>query len=533
VSAKVLVVALDACDPATVRSLAARGRVPTLARLLDSWATSVVDNPFGLFVGTLWTTFFTARDPTRTNFYCWEEIDPQSYERRLTSPLDLRGVPFWDTVSAAGRRVAVLDVPHSRAVTALNGIHVVEWGCHDRHFGFHTQPPELAGEIAARFGFHPVLGVDPFEAREFAPDDYAHRAGPLRTPAEERALRDGLLTGIEAKERLSLRYLDDSDWDLFLTVFGDSHGVGHQAWYLHDPAHPRHDPALAAALGDPVDQIYQRLDSALAAHLEMASADATVVVLLSHGMGPHYDGTHLLAEVLTRIDRVDDGRAPAGTPLMRTAKDAWARLPRAARGRLAPLVAAPLRRRTPRTSPEENTAAERRSQRFYPNPNNFVYGGVRMNLVGREPQGRVRPGAEFDAVCDRLAADLLDLVNVETGRPVVDAVTRTDEHYRRHPDDMLPDLFIDWNRRSLIETVWSPKVGVVHVPYTHWRTGDHRPDGLLLAAGPGIEPGATHPRLRMIDLAPTLAARLGVTLPDVDGRPVAWLADTVGAPTRT
>jgi predicted AlkP superfamily phosphohydrolase/phosphomutase len=218
---------------------------------------------------------------------------------------------------------------------------------------------------------------------------------------------------------------------------------------------------------------------------------------------------------------------------MRTAKDAWARLPRAARGRLAPLVAAPLRRRTPRTSPEENTAAERRSQRFYPNPNNFVYGGVRMNLVGREPQGRVRPGAEFDVVCDRLAADLLDLVNVETGRPVVDAVTRTDEHYRRHPDDMLPDLFIDWNRRSLIETVWSPKVGVVHVPYTHWRTGDHRPDGLLLAAGPGIEPGATHPRLRMIDLAPTLAARLGVTLPDVDGRPVAWLADTVGAPTRT
>ena len=184
-SAELLVVALDACDPGTVRAMADGGRLPTLGRLLGSWATSVVENPYGLFVGTVWTTFFTARDPTETNFYCWEEIDPQSYERRLTSPLDLRGVPFWDRLSAAGRRVAVLDVPHSRAMTALNGIHVVEWGCHDRHFGFHTQPPELAGEIAGRFGFHPVLGVDPYDAREFAPDDYVHRAGPQRTAAEE------------------------------------------------------------------------------------------------------------------------------------------------------------------------------------------------------------------------------------------------------------------------------------------------------------------------------------------------------------
>lgn len=90
------------------RAMAARGRMPTVARLLDDSASSVVTNPYGLFVGTLWTTFFTALCPTRTNFYCWEEIDPATYERRLTSPLELRGVPFWETLSAADRRVAVV-----------------------------------------------------------------------------------------------------------------------------------------------------------------------------------------------------------------------------------------------------------------------------------------------------------------------------------------------------------------------------------------------------------------------------------------
>jgi predicted AlkP superfamily phosphohydrolase/phosphomutase len=530
-SAKVLVVALDACDATTARALAARGRMPTLRRLLGSWATSAVENPYGLFVGTLWTTFFTACDPTETKFYCWEEIDPQTYERRLTSPSNLHGEPFWNRLSAAGRRVAVLDVPHSRAATLLNGIQISEWGCHDRHDGFHTQPPELAGEIASRYGFHPILGVDPFEPKEFAPDDYVHRAGPHRTPAEERALRDGLLVGIEAKEALSLEYLAGGDWDLFLTVFGDSHSIGHQAWYLHDPTHPRHDPVLAAELGDPIEQVYARLDLALEAHLAMAGADATVVVVLSHGMGPHYDGTHLLAEVLTRLDRAHAGGGPAGTTVMRQAKLAWARLPRPMQRRLGPLVMAPLQRRLrrhpPPRSPEQNTADQRRAQRYYPNPNNFVFGGIRLNLAGREPNGLVQAGADFDAVCDELRDHLRAVINVDTGGPLVGDVIRTDEHYRRRPDDNLPDLFIDWNRQSLVETVWSPTIGVVHVPYTHWRTGDHRPDGLLLAAGPGLEPGTAYPRMRMMDLGPSLAARLGVGLDGVDGRPAAWFSGPV------
>jgi predicted AlkP superfamily phosphohydrolase/phosphomutase len=530
-SAKVLVVGLDACDPTIVRSMVSRGRLPALARLLDTAAATVVENPYGLFVGTLWTTFFTALDPTRTNFYCWEEIDQHTYERQLTSPLDLQGVPFWDQLSAAGQRVAVLDVPHSRAVTPLNGIQVVEWGCHDRHFGFHTEPPELAAEIADRFGFHPILGVDPYEAKEFAPDDYVLREGPHRTRAEERALRDGLLAGIDAKERLSLHYLAGSEWDFFLTVFGESHSVGHQAWYLHDPTHPRHDSGLAAELGDPIEQVYERLDRALAAHLDAIDDGTTVAVLLSHGMGPHYDATHLLAEVLKRISRADDSDIPAGSPAMREAKRAWAQLPRPARQRLGPPAMALLRRRLhrrpPAISPDESTTEDRRGQRFYPNPNNFVFGGVRINLAGREPNGRVKPGAEFDAVCDRLRSDLLDLVNVTTGRPVVDAVVRTDEHYVRRTGDKLPDLFLDWNRESLVETVWSPKTGVIHVPYTHWRTGDHRPDGLLLATGPGIERGASLPPLRIVDLAPSLAARLGVSLDGVGGRPAQWLAGPV------
>lgn len=66
-------------------------------------------------------------------------------------------------------------------------------------------------------------------------------------------------------------------------------------------------------------------------------------------------------------------------------------------------------------------------------------------------------------------------------------------------------------------------MALLHGPFGLWRTGDHGPDGLLLAAGPDIGPGPAE-RLRIIDIGPSVAARLGVELAGVDGRAVPWLA---------
>jgi len=117
-------------------------------------------------------------------------------------------------------------------------------------------------------------------------------------------------------------------------------------------------------------------------------------------------------------------------------------------------------------------------------------------------------------------------VNLDTGGPIVRSVERTDAHYLRAPMDALPDLFIEWNHEAPIETVWSPKTGIMHAPYEHWRTGDHRPGGFLLAAGPGILPRGNLGEIAIGDLGPAICALLGVQLDDVDGRPAPALAGT-------
>jgi predicted AlkP superfamily phosphohydrolase/phosphomutase len=506
----VVMVGLDAFDPGLARGWAAAGELPTLARLLEGGAHCTVRNPFGLFVGALWTSFAAAMRPSRTRFHCWDEIDPATYRWRLCPPKPELYAPFWRRIGEAGRRVAAVDVPHARA-EPLNGIELFEWGCHDRHYGLHGFPAALAGEAAERFGFHPVLGMQGWRERHFSPDDFYARKGRFRTPAEEGKLVRAMAAGVESKGALLRALQARENWDLFLAVFGESHAIGHQQWHLHDESHPRFDEAArAAAGGDPILRVYRAIDAELGRLLARAPADAAILVHLSHGMTGHHDGTHLLDEVLARLEGRDFRQSvkPA-LPALRHVADRLG-LPVGWRSRLAAAV---------RGDPP------RAGRRFFASPNNCVYGGIRFNLAGREPDGRVAP-EEVETLARELELELRALVNLKTGGPVVLAVHRCSEHYPRAADDRMPDLFVEWERSAPIEAVASPGVGTLVAPYTHWRTGDHEADGLLIAVAPDLPAGAEMSPLAIEDLGPSVAARLGVALGGVDGSAAPWLAAT-------
>jgi hypothetical protein len=183
-----------------------------------------VRNPHAFFVNSVWPSFFTAKSAGRLGFHCWETVSP-SYEWRLTSPLEIQGRPFWHALGDAGRRVAVLDIPHARAAARDDILEVSEYGAHDRHFGFRTSPPALRDEIVGRFGFHPVFTVEPYVERLFAADDYVHRAGPLRTAQEEALLLSDLCNGMQRKLELSKWVYNQSE-GIFLFHF-EVLAVGH------------------------------------------------------------------------------------------------------------------------------------------------------------------------------------------------------------------------------------------------------------------------------------------------------------------
>ena len=111
--------------------------------------------------------------------------------------------------------------------------------------------------------------------------------------------------------------------------------------------------------------------------------------------------------------------------------------------------------------------------------------GLYVNLAGREEQGIVAPGAEYEALLDRLEADLLAMVDERNGRSPVSLVYRSREALRGPYADEAPDIVVGYSRgyRSSWESPLGefPR-GVFGDNDEAW-SGDHQNDYRLV---PGV-----------------------------------------------
>jgi predicted AlkP superfamily phosphohydrolase/phosphomutase len=520
--ARILFLGVDAASAPLVEQWARAGVLPAFQALLARGLAGETRSLAGFFVGSTWPSFATGVTPARHGFHSLVQLRPGTYElyRRATGD-PVGREPFWVHLSRAGRRVAILDVPLSGPAQGLNGIQIVEWGSHDAAYGFRTWPRSLAPSIRLRFGAHP-LG-------ESCDADH-------RTPEEYRMLAARLVEGVRRKTALTRRLLGRERWDFFAQVFTESHCVGHQGWHLHDARHPAHDPRVTAVTGDPVREVYVAIDAAVGELVRRAGPDCLTVVLLSHGMSHRYGAQFLLRDILIRLGvavpppAAEPGR-PGATRRLDTALGwGWRHTPRLAKRGLEPL------RGRVRGWLDEQAAPTLsldplRSRCFLVH-NGLAVGGIRLNLAGREPRGIVVPGAEEGVLARQLAIDLEAIVDLDTGRPIVRQVLRTADLYRGEYLGHLPDLLVAWSDERPVGSatvgqgagatlrLGSGAIGTVEGANRYCRTGDHRPEGLFVAVGPGVRPGRLAGAVSVMDFAPTFARLLDAELPDVDGRPI-------------
>ena len=463
--------------------LARGGQLPNVGALLEAFDGRELTNPDGLFVGAVWPTLYTGTSPGVHGRWWPGHLETGTYQVRPYEPSTLGAAPLWVTASAAGRRVAVIDAPHTPTRADPGLTQLSDWGGHEpAPAGFLASSPTLAEDVIAEFGAHPIDDCDRYA-----------RNGRL-----DELVRD-MQRGIERKTELSCTLLDRADWDLFFTVFTEGHCAGHQCWHLHDPDHPKHDAARAGVVGDPVVDVYQRLDRALGEVLARVDADTEVFVLLSHGMGPHYDGTTMLTEALRRLEVAWDRQPSTWAARRNQARHAWNRIARRAGLRPA------------RTWMLDGSRA------FFRAPNAGLCGAVRVNVAGREPDGVVEPGPEYDELCSALTAEFQSWVNGANGEPVVRRVMRSAELYEGPAVDQMPDLLIEWHQEHPIDAIASPTIGLIDGPYAGHRTGDHRRDGFLVRRGPAAADEAS----TVMDaraLAPAVLDALEVSFAPLDTR---------------
>lgn len=517
---------IDAASPALLERWAADGSLPNIAALMARGATAQLTGVEGFYVGATWPSMYTGTNPARHGVHYLLQIVPGTYDLHWVAEGGfVRRPAFWDALSRAGRRVAVLDVPLTRLDRTLRGVQVVEWGGHDSLYGFQTSPDELRHEIHGRHGAHPLGGACDRRGRDR--DAFA-------------AFVTTLQEGVRRKAAWTLDLLGRGEWDLFLQVFTEAHCAGHQCWHLHDADHPAHDARFVHQHGDPLHRVYVAIDAAIG-EIVRAAGDSRIIVFAAHGMSHRFGAQFLLRDILAGLGVTALPKSPSDSrrsPLLAAARWAWRRLPEGLRGSIRGIGR---RARTVKdTKPRVPTLrVDVRRSKCFPVNNGLAVGGIRLNLAGREPFGILHP-READAFCAALAAQLLDIVDDRTGKPLVARVHRTAELYAGEHQGALPDLLVEWRDddplgSSALGPAGSGRVrarskalGVVEGVNDYARTGEHRRDGWLVAAGHGIVPGRIDRPVSVLDLAPTAAAMLNVPLPDVDGRIIPELAGDGG-----
>jgi len=508
-SPSVVVIGLDAAEVGLVERYMAEGAMPTLASLAARGLMCRLASVADAFAGAVWPSFLYGVHPGKHGYCGGYPIKPGTLDVDPADAGEDAYRPFYAETGDDPPRVVVLDVPKSHADEKARGAFLVAWGAHAARSAAASHPPELFAEVLREVGPYPI----PLLAQE----DDIHELSYYRD------LHRLLLKGVEARQRLHRHFLAREPWDLFITVFGETHIVGHRFWHFMDEAHPWHKVNDPVELKSAIRSVYTAVDAAIADLVEQLRPDTTVLIVSSHGMKANYNALELLPRLLERFSGVERhmSQRPVFDRLLAGSALALRSLvPAAARARIKRGVSGPLRQRLRGAYLKAIWGWDRwPTMRAFCTPSEDN-GYIRVNLRGREPDGLVEPGAEYEALLSELTSELLSLTDVETGRPVIASVLRPQEKYPGPAATRMPDLIAHWAPGTPIRGLRSARFGDVVAPTrVQHRSGDHRPTGFLVAAGPTVAPGARPKDAQLLDLAPTILSLLNRPIPPhLDGR---------------
>ena len=499
---RVLVIGLELGDGRLIRDWAKAGHLPALEALIGGGAWGWLDSTADQLHVAAWPSIYTGAGPGEHGVYFTFQPAPglQGYRRFHEG---LYGRPtFWRLLDEAGRRCTVFDAPYTHPEPGFAGTQLFDWGTWAHFLAPQAMPESILGELQRACGKYP-LGLE------------AHDLG--LQPLDPVDTQKRLLAAVRSKAEAACWLMRRADFDLYLTVFGETHVAGHYCW------RPGGDQSLLLP-------IYVELDRAVARLVETAGEGTTVLVVSGDTPAANHAGWHLLPEVLARLGyfaSAETARPQSNAPEARRRLDPVRALrdllPKDFRKALARQL--PTRLRDKLAQRVDTATFDWPRIRAYCLPTDLE-GCIRINLKGREPEGTVEPGPEYEALCRDLASALGELTDPATGRRVVKDVLLVDHEFPGPRRAWLPDLIVLWNPAAPITTLGSARIGTVSGASPDSRPGTHAGPGFVLMHGPGIGAAQTLDQAGILDLAPTILDRLGVARPGhMRGRP--WHEATV------
>src|SRR6266571_3857773 len=344
-----------------------------------------------------------------------------------------------------------------------------------------THPFSYARELVREFGLFKTLG--------WPIDTWSLPSGLT----DERQFLEDMEATAEKQESMMKHFLETGNDRLYVQVFDFTDRVGHMLWRLHDPGHPLYDARLASLYAGEIPKAYERMDRIVGEAETRIGTRTALLVCSDHGFASFRRGINYNTWLVKNgYMTLRQGTSTGG----KTLEDLFDK------GELGEFF---------RYVDWSRTKAYA-----------MGLGNIYVNLMGREPQGSVVPGREYEEVRSAIVQKLEALVDPETGEKPVRRVYRREEIYAGYDPRLIPDLRAANSEHYRIG--WQTALGEVppQVFEDNLKTwsGDH------CSNDPDLVPGVLFSNVRLArgdpgiaDIHPTVLALLGVPpVGGIDGR---------------
>jgi predicted AlkP superfamily phosphohydrolase/phosphomutase len=504
VSPKLLLIGLDGASFNVLDPLIESGRLPNLARLVETGTRAFLRTTFPPITAVAWSSFMTGKNPGKHGIFEFVRRERNSARELAVNASFREGRAIWDYLSDAGASVIVHNFPCTYPVHQLNGLMISDFmtpaGRRDI-----TYPSTLLDELETKFGRYRL-----------------HLSQTYASGSAEGVL-DELFDELEYKAAVTEYMMTSYPWDAFFQYFWGTDRIQHELWHILDESHPRHNPAEAAQYRDRVHSYFTRVDQIIGRLVELAGSESMCWIVSDHGFGPAHkycsfniwllqEGfLKLKSDAVTRMKRV----------LFRmgvTPELAFKLVRSLPLGKLAPARGVSNKPGTSKLMSQIflsfNDVDWSRTVAF----SKGNYGQIYINLKGREPNGSVET-SDYETVCREIIARLKSMKDPLDGKPWIGEVFRREEVYEGPKVEDAPDISFlprDMRYLPLGNADFNSNKFIVDA---FGISGCHRMDGVMIGNGSSVKAGLDAGRANIWDVAPTLLYLLGRAVPsDMDGR---------------
>jgi predicted AlkP superfamily phosphohydrolase/phosphomutase len=463
---RVLLIGWDGADWRILDPMLERGDLPNLQALIDRGQRAVLRSTIPTHSWAAWPSFLTGVEPADHGVYDILETVPGTHKQYPVTYRSIKVRTFVEDLAAAGKMGVYTDVPLMFPPPTV-AAKIVAGGVLPKGRTY-TQPADLADTLAK-------AGV-PWVINGMSWTTYRNRPEAFLDEALQ-------VTGrrIEACEWL----MDNTDWDLMASVWVSVDRTQHCLSNHIGPDHPDYAANKDTRLAARVRDVYKQLDDAIGSFVSRTREDDLVLFISDHGFQSCWRTVHM-DQLLKKLGFLEFS---ASNVVFGPMQWGWVR-------NVARKAYDLLGLHGKISLPQSLNWAQTKAYTSIRSTGE----GVSINLAGREPDGIVDP-ADFEKVRGEVLDALASFVDPKTGKKPVKAIYRREEVFKGEQADAAPDILMEpaegyslTHAKSAIEDA-------------DWVSGDHRPEGVIVAVGPNVRPFEREPLL--IDMAPTILAALG------------------------